>query len=252
MSDMTIADDVLRAKADFDAVYAKGQEVGRKAEYDAFWDVYQTNGNRTDYDLAFGGNGWTKNTFKPKYDIVPISAYMMFRKSKIGAVESAEGDLVECLEELGVKLDFSKCTNLLYIFSYTNFKRVGVIDGRASTAGVTFDSAFFGSIYLHTIDKLYLSATKPNFATNSFNGCTALVNLTLEGTIADGGLNLQWSTKLSKASIENIIEHLSTTTSGLTVTLSKTAVDTAFEGGSSGGEFHYLIDSKQNWTISLA
>lgn len=250
MSDMTIADDVLRAKADFDAVYAKGQEVGRKAEYDAFWDEYQDNGNRTDYDLAFGGRGWTKDTFKPKYDIVPTTAYMLFRKSKIGAV-----DLVEYLEELGVKLDFSKCTGILYAFSFTDFKRVGVIDGRASGSNVTFGNSFDTSTKLETIDKLYLSATKPNFNNDSFRECIALKNLTIDGTIADGGLNLQWSTKLSKASIVNIIGCLSTTTNDLPVILSKTAVDNAFEDedriGSESQEWETLARTKSNWRIQL-
>ena len=40
----------------------------------AFWDVYQQNGVRTSYDGAFGGEGWTTEIFKPKYNINPTSA----------------------------------------------------------------------------------------------------------------------------------------------------------------------------------
>lgn len=63
--------------------------------------------------------------------------------------------------------------------------------------------------------------------------------------------------KLSKPSITSIINCLSTTTSGLTVTLSKTAVNNAFEtsegvaDGSTSQEWLNLVATKTNWTISL-
>lgn len=218
-----------------------GTDTGGKSFYDEFWDDYQGNGSRVDYDLAFGGKGWTIDTFKPKYDIIPSTAYMLFRKSEIAV------DIVEYLNELGVKLDFSNCTGLLYAFSLCPVTRVGEIDGRASGASITFDSVFYYADKLHTIDKLYLSETKPNFNNITFGYCTRLVNLTLEGTIRNNGLNLQWSKNLSKASIENIIGCLSSSTSGLTITLSKTAVNNAF----TTDEWNTLIATKKNWTISL-
>jgi hypothetical protein len=67
------------------------------------------------------------------------------------------------------------------------------------------------------------------------------------GTVSVSGLNLQWSTKLSKASITSIINCLSSTTSGLSITLSKTAVDNAF----TAEEWAALENTKHNWTIAL-
>ena len=90
-----------------------------------------------------------------------------------------------------------------------------------------------------------------------FTNCFQLQNLTIEGIIGQNGFNVQWSTKLSKASITSIINALSETTSGLTVTLSKTAVNNAFEtsagaaDGSTSEEWTTLEGTKTNWTISL-
>lgn len=67
-----------------------------------------------------------------------------------------------------------------------------------------------------------------------------------EGTISNS-LNMQWSTKLTKASITSIIEHLSTTTSGLTLTLPKTAKEAAF----TTDEWVVIVAAKSNWNISL-
>ena len=213
---------------------------GRKAENEAFWDAYQQNGNRTEYNYAFANYLWTKETFRPKYNIAPTVANYMFQFNAIG------GDLVEILEDLGIVLDFSNTTGMTNVFAGSKFTRIGEIDTR-SISGLT--SCFANATLLETIDKLKVREAL-RFAT-TFAGCTNLKNLTIEGTIAQNGFDVSSCTKLSKASIESIINALSTTTNDLTVTLSKTAVDNAFEGGSGGGEFHYLIDSKENWTISL-
>jgi hypothetical protein len=76
-----------------------------------------------------------------------------------------------------------------------------------------------------------------------------LKNVIFEGTIGCD-FNMSIAPILSKASITNIIEHLSTTTSGLSVTLSKAAVETAF-GSTTSAEWTSLIATKSNWTISL-
>ena len=80
----------------------------------------------------------------------------------------------------------------------------------------------------------------------------------VEGSvIGKNGFDVQYSTSLTRQSIENIIAALSTTTSGLTVTISKAAVNTAFEtatdaaDGASSQAWNDLIATRANWTISL-
>ena len=94
--------------------------------------------------------------------------------------------------------------------------------------------------------------------TNTFNNCRSLTEIRFDGEIGQGGLDLHWSTKLSKESIESIIDALSDTTSGLSITLSMAAVDNAFydpDGedviGSTSSAWAWLLDTKPNWTISL-
>jgi hypothetical protein len=94
---------------------------------------------------------------------------------------------------------------------------------------------------------------------NSFD-CSRLENITFEGVIGSD-IDFKLSTKLTEASIRSIIEHLSDTASGKTLTLSKVAVDNAFvfywDGGRVPGSdetnpfWPQLRDSKPNWTITL-
>jgi len=232
--------------------YSTGYEAGTKnglpATWDSFWDAFQMNGARVNYELAFS-NGWTKDTFKPKYNIKPTgSSQKTFAKSKIA------GDLVKILEDCKVELDTSMCTNLTMFFTATQFTRIGIINLTKSITTYGIFASWEPS-YLETIDKLIVSPT--NVFDTTFRGCTALKNLTIEGTIAQNGFNMQWSTLLSEASIKSIINALSDTTSGLTITLSKAAVDKAFEtspqasDGSQSAEWTALEGTKTNWTISL-
>ena len=113
-------------------------------------------------------------------------------------------------------------------------------------SGATNCTAMFSAMpNLKKIKKLICSSAC-NFA-SAFNGDISIEEIRFEGELGQTGLNLQWSTKLSKASITSIINALSTTTNGLTVTLSKTAKEVAF----TADEWNSLIATKSNWTISL-
>jgi hypothetical protein len=133
-------------------------------------------------------------------------------------------------------------------FSYSSLTVLPVINCTKSNNN---NNIFYSSKALHTIEKWVLKDDGSQPFSNCFNLCESLENIVIEGTIGQNGLNLQWSTKLSKASITNTINVLSTTTSGLSVTLSQTAVNNAFTGGSTGSEWLNLIATKNNWTINL-
>lgn len=247
---MTREEKVLQLKQDFDEVY----EAGKQAEYDAFWDTYQQNGEKGDYAYSFAGHGWTYDNFKPKYDISPTNLNTCFHGFFSGVSGSAKYvDFVDLLEKCGVTLDTSRCTNFASTFMSSYITRLGVIDLRSATRSI---SGTFYASFLVTIEKIIISENIA-FTNNAFQNAGSLENLTFEGVIGQSGLNLQWSTKLSRASIENVIGCLSSTTSGLTVTLSREAVDYAFESeedrgdGSWSSEWSALVDTKPNWTISL-
>jgi hypothetical protein len=216
------------------------KSYGAQVEYDRHWDNFQRNGTRTVYTYAYYTAGWTNENFKPKYDIEPTNASYMFAESSI------YGDLVKILEELGVKLDFSKATNVGAVFSTTKFTRIGVVDLSSVTTANYALRVFLYNYYLKTIDKVI---TNPNVMyTYWFNGCNELEEVRFEGEIADS-VDIHWSKKLSAQSFVSIVEHLSSTTSGKTLTVSSTAVANADWSTTNYASWDELIATKTNWSF---
>ena len=118
-----------------------------------------------------------------------------------------------------------------------------------------FSNMFNGCSGLTTIPQL--DTSKGTGFGGMFYGCSALTNLTIAGSINTSGMNLKSATKLSKASITSVVNALSASASGKSITFSKTAIDSAFEtssgaaDGSTSDEWLNLIATKSNWTISL-
>ena len=82
----------------------------------------------------------------------------------------------------------------------------------------------------------------------AFDNATYLTEINIEGIIGKA-IDMHWSKLLNKASFISVISALSTTTSGLTATFSKTAKENAFKDVS---EWEALVATKPNWTITLA
>lgn len=232
--------------------YEQGVADGKQAEYDAFWDVYQNNGARDDYQYAFGNTYWRDATFKPKYNLVLAPGYSgtnMFWNSRITNIE-------ERLKEMGVVLDTSKAGYLANMFYNAQTEAIPVLDIRNATNV----NSLVRNCTAKTVRKLIVSETVP-FVASTFQDSKNLENIIFEGVIAQNGLNLQWSTKLSRSSIESVIFALDLTEGrpATTVTLSLVAVNKAFEtieganDGASSGEFSNLCASARvaGWTISL-
>ena len=247
---MTTAENLLKVSEGLDKVESLntelaqslyGGDTGYRGHYDEFWDAYQSYGKRNNYSAAFAGKYWLEDTFKPKYDINNFNTgQLMFWNSDLAV------DLPAYLDKCGVTLDFSKSINAAQAFAFSKFSRIGILDFSIIQNG---DGAFSQATNLVTIDKIIVS---PNTYMQStwFGGCNALVNVTFEGELNKSGLNFKDCPKLSKASITSVINALSATTSGLSVTLSKTAVTSAF-GSTTSAEWTNLIGTKSNWTINL-
>ena len=274
---MTIAEKLLRAKTDIDAVYEagkaqgggssydegyadgkqdgisegieQGKEIGAKEEYDKLWNGLQNYGNRTDYEYAFFGESWNDNTFYPKYDMIlgnGWSATCMFRKSLIT-------NLKQRLEECGVRLDTSKNQDFPQVFYQSQILVIPTID--MSNADYGSDLCFANCYVLETIEKIIFS--EKTVISRMFANCVELQEVIFEGVIGQNGLDLQWSTKLSKVSWQSIIGVLSASTTGLSMTGSLASVNKAFEtseganDGSTSTEWLNLIATKPNWSIKL-
>lgn len=229
---MTVAEKILQAKTDYDAVY----DAGIKQGIVEYWKNAQRLGLRQSYAYAFAY--LDDDSFLPQYDISPIfESDYMFQGADISA-EHFKKVFAK------IKLDLSKLSHCTYIFA-----NLGQITELPFDIDVTYRTSITGlfsnSRNLVTIKKLKVTNTVP--FNNCFDYCTALENITIEGTIGMDGLNLQWSTKLSKASMISIINALSTSSSGKSITISKIAKETNFEVG----EWADFIATKPNWTINL-
>ena len=244
---MSIAEKLTTVATNQQKVY----EAGKKAQEQAFWEKYQLPPN--DYSYRFAGLGWYKGNFKPVKDMKPTtSARRMFIGFDYYEKGGSNFDLVEHLKELDVTLDFSKCVDMQETFSSAHIGHIGVVDltGTSKKHYGTFASA-----WIKKIDQIIVDEKKQY--DNLFASAAALEEISITGTIGQNGFSTSPCKKLNKASIESFINALSMTTSELSVTLSKTAVNSAFEtstgiaDGSTSTEWANLIATKPNWTISL-
>ena len=223
-------------------------EAGKKSEYDAFWDNYQQNGNRTNYTTAFG-SCWNVDLFKPKYSIRPTSAYFMFYNNT-GAMINIGEVAEDYFDALGIELDYSKAGHCQYAIAALHAKRFKKLDfsSAISTTNLFYlhNNVINNNNSVEEIDE-FVSSEITTYENSTFQHATHLREIRFTGVIAKGVVNFQWNTKLSKASIESIVNALSPNTSGLTCTLSQTAVNNAF----TTSDWNTLKDTKTNWNIAL-
>lgn len=228
-------------------------EAGKEQRLSDMWDMIQANGNRTIYTRAFSNMYISKDLFKPKYDFKFSNSQYLFT--------DAYGDVLDLdaiEKECGIVFDFSEATVINAAFQYAPVEKANVIDG-SNSKSLNYFFCGTNSFNPHPIKWVNKLIVNPEATfTSSFNWCTLLEHIIFEGTIGKSGLTLSHSTKLDKESLISVVNTLSATTTGLSVTLSKTAVNKAFEtseganDGSTSTEWATLIATKSNWTISLA
>lgn len=211
-------------------------EAGKQAEQDAFWSAYQDDGNRTNYSWAFSNTGWKDANFAPKYDMNVSNATAMFSGCRIA-------DLEACFAKNGAKLNTSNSTNFNQAFFSALFTVIPelVISAKATNTTQMFNNN--GS--LHTIRKLTFEEGFSGDLTNAFASCSSLANVEFAGVLSVS-ITIHHC-PLTKASITSLINTLSGTVSGKTLTLKQTAKEAAF----TDAEWDALISTKSNWTISL-
>ena len=229
-----------------DEVYEAGQQSANRAQ----WHALQKGGARKNYSNAFAQTNYTRDTFLPIYDIRPTgSLSSMFYQSNSdenGTTVTFDMaiDMVEVEQKQGIVFDTSAATGFYMAFAGSPFKRLNTINCSGAT---DMSYAFYGGYgsRLQRIEHL-ICGPSTKFHSTSFQTCNYLEYIGFEGTIAQNGLELKINA-LNKATFEALLATLSTTTSGLSVTLSKTAVNAAF----TDAEWTALANTRSNWTINL-
>lgn len=245
----TIADNIPKV---YDAGKRVGAETneafeeGKKAARLDWWAKYinlQPNGIGYVYsgNNMFSGPGWSDDTFDLPYTIQELKRVdEMFKAS--GRI-----DLKSILERNGVSIKFDKCTNFQNMFYYSGVYNIPEIDcSLATSMRCMFDNARG----LRNIDKIILPKEEPYNGAYEymFNQCESLETVTFERNITQS-VSFQWSTKLSKASIESIATALSKSGSGKTITFSQTAVNN-IPNSTWSNIYNNIIE--KGWSISLA
>lgn len=244
---MSIADKLATIAENEQKVY----DAGKKSEYDSFWDEFQAGGARTNYMMAFT-TGWTADNFKPKYDLIPTSGAYLFYGNTIAGLDLREDNF---RQQYGVDIDLTQATNLTWFVAYSTVRYVGTVKG-APNPVTGLNNMFAQATNLVEISKIIIPPYSSEFsAVGAFTNCISLKEVRFEGSI-DANMSLS-SSPLSRDSIVDIIEHLSTSATGKTVTFKKTAVDTAFEtssgaaDGSTSDEWAELVAQCPTWTVSV-
>lgn len=211
-----------------------------------FWNDFQDYGNRTSYLHAF--RGWTDIMFKPKYNITLTGdASGMFNGATIT-------NLKQRLQDCGVVLDMFGTTTMNALFQNSKITHLPTIDTRSCNS---FSYTFYNMIVLKEFEKLILKEDGSQKLTASpFGNLHNLEKIVIEGKLGST-VTFAQSKKLNHDSIISVVNALSTTTTGTTITFSLEAVKNAFEtsegmaDGNTSAEWLALVATRSNWTISL-
>jgi hypothetical protein len=228
---MSLANNIQNLRNVISSLEGKASGSGGDSYYDTFWDAYQQNGNRKKYALSFTGEGWTDETFKPKYTPIVPSGFAcvetMFHSSAITELKEGIVDFSQATEGYQV---FRLCPNLV---------RVARIDLSKATTSSWF---FGGSAKLEEIACVVVneSLTYANF----FWGCSALKEVRFEGVIGQAMI-LQWSPLLTNESVQSIIDHLKDLTGSTAQTLTLHA-----DVGAKLTQTQKDAISAKNWTVT--
>lgn len=141
-----------------------------------FWDIYQNKGERTNYSYAFYGDGWTDETFNPKYDLILNNSQHVFYDSDIDDFEGI-------LKRNNVKIKLSGNVSALFCNSaVAKIPPLDMSDVTGFNEGLRACN-ITDAVLLNINDK----RTKPQAQYGSFFGyCFAgskIVNLTITGVL---------------------------------------------------------------------
>lgn len=227
-------------------IYEEGKAEGYQKHFSDMLDGLKTNVNQ--FQNLFSGVGWNDKTFIPDRDMVVTGNIRnMFFLSRI------TGSLQDYFTKGGHTISF---VNIVSMDSMLNYSKISGFPAVSIGNGATVNQMFGGAELLTTIEKIIISDDGSNKFNRAFDKCYSLVSVVIEGVIGQNGFNVSWS-PLNKASLTSIVNALSATTTGLTVTLRLDAVNKAFEtsegaaDGSTSDEWLALAATKSNWTISL-
>lgn len=177
-------------------------EAGKKTKNEEFFDKYlnldDVSVTSTNHESLFSGLGWNNDTFYPTKDISVGYGYKMFYRNRVTNIRQR---LIDC----GVKLDFTTANDTGMMFESCKSTELPTIELHHPNLVVGQTQRLcYNCTSLVTIEKII--AVESNLWGNSFTGCSALQNITIEGVI---GKTISFSSSpLTVESMKSIITHL--------------------------------------------
>jgi hypothetical protein len=237
---MTIAEQIVQAKEDYDAVY----DAGKKAEYDALWDMVLNKRGRTDFEYAFAY--WGAEYIRPPMKIVPSNSRSigMFKdNNSLKKVEAEYFDLSNC------NVNDTSTTQGNYM-TFARCQYIEEIEDIGMKAGYYYQT-YAWCYRLKTI--AVVRSNENTMYTDAFRGCNDLENITVEGIIGKD-IDFKSCKKLTFASLVNILNHLKDFTGTgeeytRTLTLSQASVDILNEDTPSW--IGSMLGTQKKWNLTI-
>lgn len=202
------------------------QSYGVKMAHEKFLSNFYNKGKLKSMAYALAGFGWTDDIYAPPDEIKVSNANCLFMYSNL------------------------KSTKVPIVLTNRSYNSNGVQIG--TQASNMFAHSKLREIFLK-IGNDGLQALP-----SAFVGCSDLVDINFDDDSVIGNpIDFKDCKKLSFKSIENVMEHLSDSTTGLTACFHRDAINVAFEdefcanNGSESEVWLEFLEEKPNWTISL-
>ncbi len=182
-----------------ESVYNSGISEGLKEG--TFWDIFQNYGKRTSYTDAFFETAF--EYIRPKYKIVPKSgvsdcARVFFNSDRLKKLESEYFDFsllpLGTYSGTGFYWTFGSCGALEEI------ENIGLENQKY------WQSTFVWCGNLRKIARIRFRGDE--YFDQTFHHCLSLEEVNFEGTVGTDGLDLSYSPKLSRKSLESILNCL--------------------------------------------
>ena len=232
---MTIAEQIVQAKEDYDAVY----DAGKKSEYDEFWANMYPDLNEVGGTYTFAGRSWNDYTFNPPQVI------------------TLKGGCNNCfynsaVTDISKKVAFKNVTSISSAFQFANTKVIGNIDVTTLTTPRLTSTFANSKVVKIGVLKVVENTTYPN----TFDGCTALEDIRFYGVIGNN-LSFKDSPLLSLESLQSIVFALKDCYHQEdewthTLTISKASKDKLDEEMASGGwDYALRYIQEKTWNLTV-
>lgn len=169
-------------------------EAGVKSGRDNFWDCLQKRGGDISNNYAMKFCNKSQEIFYPTQDLIIDNGSQTFR-----FFSEVPINLIERLEECGVKMDTSQCVAFTQMFQYANITHIPTIDMRNDTINGGY---VFCTNKIKYVEKIILSEKNNN--PTLFSAMNGVEHMIVDGVIANI-FNIQWCKNLDRESLLSVI-----------------------------------------------